>query len=159
MISATLCSMKSIAALALALSLATPAFAQAPLEAGAMVDSFEMIPDRTVIFAPQADGKLRIIKVTDKDRLAPMPRNPGEVAIAMTYALEIGAVIEFNSGLDYAFTYAARATGSGDAVPLSTCPVRGDAVAQDQWPQGFKSIVIGPLTRLDGPIVCEHPAN
>lgn len=152
--------MKIAAALAFSLALAAPAFAQTqPPEAGAIVDSFEMIPDRTVIFAPRDDGRLRIVKVTDRDRLAPMPRNPGEVAIAMTYALEIGAVIEFNSGLDYAFSYEAHATGAGDVIAIPTCPVRGNAVAQDQWPQGLRTIVIGPLTRLDGPAICEHPVN
>lgn len=150
--------MKIAAPFALALAFSAPAFAQAPAT-GAIVDSFEMVPDRTVIFAPQADGQLKILNVTDKDRLAPMPRNPGEVAIAMTYGLEIGAVIEFNSGLGYAFGYAATALGAGDEVQLPTCPVRGDAVAADQWPQGFKTIRIGGLKRIEGSAVCEHPAQ
>jgi len=142
-----------IAVLAFALAFAAPAIAQTP-EAGAIVDGFEMVPDRTVIFAPREDGRLHILKVTDKDRLAPMPRNSGEVAISLTVAREIGAVIEFNSGLDYTFTYQAS---TGEAVSIPTCPVRGDAVAQDQWPQGYRSIVVGGLQRVDGMAACEHP--
>lgn len=142
-----------IAILAFALAIAAPAFAQTP-EAGAVVEQFEMVPDRTVIFAPRDDGRLHILKVTDKDRLAPMPRNPGEVAISLTVAREIGAVIEFNSGLDYNFSYQAS-TGEGVSIP--TCPVRGNAVAQDQWPQGYRSIVVGGLKRVDSVTVCEHP--
>lgn len=117
----------------------------APLVAGAIVESFEMVPDRTVIFAPTADGKIRIVKSTDKNRLAPMPRNTGEVAVSLTVAREIGAVIEFNNGLDHAFAYEAR---SGD-MRIPTCPVRDNAVASDQWPQGYKSIHIGPIKRVD----------
>ncbi len=147
--------MKIAAAIALALAFSAPAFAQAPV-AGALVDSFEMIPDRTVIFAPQDDGKLKILKVTDKDRLAPMPRNSGEVAISLTVAREIGAVLEFNSGLAYTFTYGAS---TGEAVSIPTCPVRGNAVAQDQWPEGFRSIIVGGLKRVDGVGSCEHPAQ
>jgi hypothetical protein len=147
--------MKIAAVLAFAVLLAAPALAQAPV-AGATVDRFEMVPDRTVIFTPQDDGRMHILKVTDKDRLAPMPRNPGEVAISLTVAREIGAVLEFNSGLAYAFTYQAS---TGDAVSIPTCPVRGDAVAQDQWPEGFRSIIVGGLKRVDGVGSCEHPAQ
>jgi dienelactone hydrolase len=128
----------------------------APPPAGAVVDSFEMVPDRTVILAPREDGRLHILKVTDKDRLAPMPRNPGQVAISLTVAREIGAVLEFNSGLDYNFSYQAS---TGDAVSIPTCPVRGNAVSQDQWPQGYRSIVVGGLKRVDGVTACEHPAQ
>lgn len=147
--------MKIAIALAVIIAVAAPAFAQTPT-AGAIVDSFEMVPDRTVIFAPRGDGKLHILKITDKDRLAPMPRNPGEVAISLTVAREIGAVLEFNSGLSYTFTYQAS---TGEAVRIPTCPVRGDAVAQDQWPEGFRSIIFGGLKRVDGVAACEHPAR
>ena len=123
----------------------------APLVAGAIVESFEMVPDRTVIFAPTSDGKIRIVKSTDKNRLAPMPRNPGEVAVSLTVAREIGAVIEFNNGLDHAFVYEAR---TGD-MRIPTCPVRDNAVASDQWPQGYRSIVIGPLKRAERTSPCE----
>jgi hypothetical protein len=138
----------------LMIATATPALAQTtpvPLEAGALVESFEMVPDRTVIFAPTADGKLRIVKSTDKDRLAPMPRNPGEVAVSLTVAREIGAVVEFNSGLAYSFRYEARA---GEAR-IPTCPVRDNAVASDQWPQGYRSIHIGPITKVERTAACD----
>lgn len=147
--------MRLLASLALAAALAGAAHAQPPV-AGETVEAFEMAPDRTVIFEPQADGKLKILKVTDKDRLAPMPRNPGQVAIAMTLAREIGAVIEFNSGLDYDFSYQAR---TGEAVAIPTCPVRGDAVAADQWPQGYKTITIGQLKRIENAAVCATAAE
>jgi len=124
-----------------------------PLEVDAIVESFEMIPDRTVIFAGTKDGKMRIVTSTDKDRLAPMPRNPGEVAVSLTVAREIGAVIEFNNGLDYTFAYEARA--GGERIP--TCPVRDNAVASDQWPQGYASIVVGPLTRVERSASCDAP--
>jgi hypothetical protein len=88
---------------------------------------------------------------TDKNRLAPMPRNPGEVAVSLTVAREIGAVIEFNNGLDHAFVYEARA----GETRLPTCPVRDNAVASDQWPQGYRSIVIGPLKRVERTAPCE----
>ena len=122
-----------------------------PLETGAVVERFEMVPDRTVIFAPAEGGKVRIITSTDKDRLAPMPRNPGEVAVSLTVAREIGAVIEFNSGLDFSFRYEALAGGAR----IPTCPVRDNSVASDQWPQGYRSIVIGPWTQVERTAECD----
>ena len=145
--------MKTQLVACLCVCLGGPARAQS-LQAGMVVDSFEMVPDRTVIFAPQDDGRLRIVRVTDKDRLAPMPRNPGEVAIAMTYGLEIGAVIEFNSGLPYAFSYVATASGAGESLRIPTCPVRAQSVAAEQWPEGFKAITVSALLRIDGPATC-----
>jgi hypothetical protein len=44
--------MKIAACLAIVLAAAAPAFAQTPV-AGAVVERFEMAPDRTVIFAPR----------------------------------------------------------------------------------------------------------
>lgn len=145
--------MKTQLVACLCVCLSGPAWAQS-LQAGMVVDRFEMIPDRTVIFAPQDDGRLRIVRVTDNDRLAPMPRNPGEVAIAMTYGLEIGAVIEFNSGLAYAFSYVATASGAGESLRIPTCPVRAQSVAAEQWPEGFKAITVSALRRIDGPATC-----
>jgi len=124
-----------------------------PLEVGAVVESFEMAPDRTVIFEPMADGKVRILSAIDRDRLAPMPRNPGQVAVSLTVAQEIGAVMEFNSGLGFTFSYEAKVGG----VAIPACPVRGNAVASDQWPQGYTSIVIGGLKRIEDAAACEHP--
>lgn len=130
-----------------------------PLEVGAVVDGFEMAPDRTVIFELTDDGRIHILSATDNDRLAPMPRNPGQVAVSLTVAQEIGAVMEFNSGLDHAFTYAASTPGIDGRVVVPSCPVKGDAVSSDQWPQGYTSIRVGELKRIDGPAVCEHPAQ
>lgn len=155
--------MKRAIVLSLVALLAAPALAQqvtgkrpatvlppaVPLEVGAVVDSFEMVPDRTVIFEPLADGKVRIVSATDKDRLAPMPRNPGQVAVSLTVAQEIGAVMEFNSGLDHHVSYAASVMREGSAMRVHACPVKGDAVSSDQWPEGYTSITIGPLTRVD----------
>ncbi len=123
----------------------------APLEAGAVVERFEMVPDRTVIFEPMADGRIRIVKATDKDRHAPMPRNPGQVAVSLTVAQEIGAVMEFNSGLDHHVSYEASVMRDGALMRLHACPVKGDAVSSDQWPEGYTSILVGPLTRVDSP--------
>lgn len=119
---------------------------------------FEMVPNRTVIFRPLGDGRMLIVKADD-DRHAPMPRNPGEVAVSLTQALEIGSVLEFNSGLSYGFTYRALAPSGPDADvvllhPLETCSVGPDRVSSDQWPQPFKRIVIAGLARHDGPPTC-----
>lgn len=161
--------MKLPAALCLSLLLAAPALAQvtgkrpapvlppaAPLEIGAIVESFEMVPDRTVIFEPVADGKIRIISATDKDRHAPMPRTPGQVAVSLTVAREIGAVMEFNSGLDHNVSYVASVIREGSAMRVPSCPVKGDAVSSDQWPEGYVSIHIGPLAHVDS-AACELP--
>jgi len=161
--SVTLGGMKLAITLLCSALIATPALAQpatgkrpapvlppaAPLEVGAVVDSFEMVPDRTVIFEPLADGKIRIVSATDKDRLAPMPRNPGQVAVSLTVAQEIGAVMEFNSGLDHHVSYAASVMREGVAMRVHACPVKGDAVSSDQWPEGYTSIHVGPLTRVE----------
>lgn len=146
--------MKLVAAILAIAAFPATAHAQqqpTPLQAGAVVERFEMVPDRTVIFEPAPDGKLRILKSTDRDRLAPMPRNPGEVAVSLTVAREIGAVLEFNSGLDFSFRYEARA----GETQLPTCPVRDSGVASDQWPQGYRSIEIGPLMRVERTAPCD----
>jgi len=162
MFSVTLSLMKRAVVLSLAALLAAPALAQVtgkrpapvlppavPLEVGAVVESFEMVPDRTVIFEPAADGKIRIVSATDRDRHALMPRNPGQVAVSLTVAQEIGAVMEFNSGLDHNVSYAASVMREGSAVRVPSCPVKGNAVSSDQWPEGYTSIHIGPLTRVE----------
>jgi hypothetical protein len=154
--------MKLAAVLSVLLVLCAPAIAQTvtgkrpapvlppavPLEVGALVESFEMVPDRTVIFEPVADGKIRIVSATDKDRHAPMPRNPGQVAVSLTVAQEIGAVMEFNSGLDHHVSYVASIMREGGRMRVHACPVKGDAVSSDQWPEGYMSIHVGPLTRV-----------
>jgi len=161
--SATLEAMKIVVALLCSALMASPVLAQqvtgkrpapvlpeaTPLEVGAVVESFEMVPDRTVIFEPAADGKIRIISATDKNRHAPMPRHAGQVAVSLTVAQEIGAVMEFNSGLDHNVSYAASVMREGVAMRVHACPVKGDAVSSDQWPEGYTSIHVGPLTRVE----------
>lgn len=163
--SVTLGHMKPAISLLCSILAATPALAQqptgkrpapvlppaVPLEVGAVVESFEMIPDRTVIFEPAADGKIRIIRATDKDRHAPMPRNPGQVAVSLTVAQEIGAVMEFNSGLDHHVSYAASVLREGTLMRVHACPVKANAVSSDQWPEGYVSIHVGPLKRVESP--------
>ncbi len=155
--------MRTLSALLLTCAFAAPVFAQAPPTpvAGETVSSFEMVPDRTVIFEPTADGRLKIVKVTENDGHAPMPRNPGQVAMSMNYALEIGTVVEFNSGLDYDFSWQAMAVKADEAdpakailLPIESCPVQGKAVSSDQWPQPYPRIAIGRLARLAGPTAC-----
>jgi hypothetical protein len=124
----------------------------APLVAGARVESFEAGPDRTVIFAPTADGKIRIVTSTQANRLAPMLRHPGKVAVSLSVARVIGAVIAFGSGRDHGFVCEA---GAGD-MRIATCPVRDNRLAADQWPQGYRSIVIGPRTRVGRTTPCER---
>jgi hypothetical protein len=155
--------MKIAAVLSVSLFLCMPALAQtvtgkrpalvlppaAPLEIGSVVESFEMVPDRTVIFEPVADGQVRIVSAIDKDRLAPMPRNPGQVAVSLTVAQEIGAVMEFNSGLDHHLGYVASVMVEGTRMHVHSCPVKRDAVSSDQWPEGYTSIHVGPLTRVE----------
>ena len=144
--------------------IAAPAFAQTPKPpvVGETVSAFEMVPDRTVIFEPVADGQLKIVKVTENDGHAPMPRNPGQVAVAMNYALEIGTMMEFNSGLDYGFSYAAMVMKADDRepsritlLPIESCPVNGQSVGSDQWPQPYPRIAIARFARKDGPAACE----
>lgn len=161
--SATLPDMKPAAALLLALAIGGSALAQPPtgkrpapvlppaepLVVGAVVDSFEMAPDRTVIFEPTEDGKIRIVSATDNDRLAPMPRNSGQVAVSLTVAQEIGAVMEFNSGLDHAISYQAATSADGERARIPSCPVKGNAVSSDQWPEGYTSIHVSGLKRVD----------
>lgn len=161
--------MKRAIVLSFVALLATPALAQVtgkrpapvlppavPLEVGAVVDSFEMVPDRTVIFEPAADGKIRIVSATDKDRHVPMPRNPGQVAVSLTVAQEIGAMMEFNSGLDHNVGYVASVMREGGAMRVPSCPLKGNAVSSDQWPEGYTSIHIGPLARVDS-AACDLP--
>ena len=144
--------------------IAAPAFAQTPKPpvVGETVSAFEMVPDRTLIFEPVADGQLKIVKVTENDGHAPMPRNPGQVAVAMNYALEIGTMMEFNSGLDYGFSYAAIVMKADDRepsritlLPIESCPVNGQSVGPDQWPQPYPRIAIARFARKDGPAACE----
>jgi hypothetical protein len=144
-----------LAALALAAALISPAHAQtAPVE-GAVVEAFELIGDRTVFFEPAADGKIRILRVIDNSRSMPIPKTPGQVGVGMTFAREIGTVIEFNSGLDYGFTYKAGVVTKGDGVdivnPLEVCPIGKGLVGAEQWPIPYPRILISNVARNDAP--------
>ncbi len=145
--------MKRLLAL-LGLVLAAPAVAQTPDKlpiAGETLQSFLMAPGLTVIFAPTADGKLTILSVSE-DPHAPVPRNPGQVAVAMSYNPELGTLVEFNSGLANDINYEARQPNA--AQPLPTCTVRSDAVGSDQWPQSIPVLVISAVKRHDGKPDC-----
>jgi hypothetical protein len=139
-----------------------PAMAQAVPVAGETLLSLPMVEDRTVIFEPTADGQLKIIKVENDNPHAAVPRNPGQVAVTMNYALEIGTVIEFNSGLDYDASYRAvaiipstRDSGEFTLRNIDSCPIAGNAVSSDQWPQPYPVISITRVERLQGAAVCK----
>jgi hypothetical protein len=153
--------MKWITSLVLGAALSAPAAGQTAPVAGETVVALELVDDRTVIFEPTADGRMKIISVVEKDPHAPMPRNNGQVAVTMNYAREIGTVIEFNSGLEYDFSYAAHSVAANPDDPqkvnlaqLPSCPVRGDAVASDQWPQPYRRIAITRIERYTGSPAC-----
>jgi hypothetical protein len=141
----------------IAWAISAPAFAQAPVVAGETYFAIDLVPDRTVIFEPQADGRLKVIRITDGNGRAPMPHNPGQVAVSMNYAPEIGTVIEFNNGLDHGFSYDALAVKADSADPskfmlmgIEGVPVDGKAVSSEQWPQSYPRVAITRVTRKDG---------
>lgn len=153
--------MKWIAAVVFTGMLSAPAFGQSAPVVGETVAAIELVEDRTVIFAPTDDGRMKILSVIDRNPHAPMPRNKGQVAVTMNYAREIGTVIEFNSGLDFDFSYVALSVAAHpddpqkvNIVPIPSCPVRGDAVASDQWPQPYRRIAITRLEKYEGPATC-----
>ncbi|MDP3738467.1 MAG: hypothetical protein Q8R02_13825 [Hyphomonadaceae bacterium] len=144
--------------IALSLLAAPAAFAQAAPVAGASVDGFELVEDRTVIFELLGDGKVKILKVEEKNPHAAMPRNPGQVAVTMNYAREIGTVIEFNSGLDYAVDYKATLVGppegGNQTAEAAVCAVNDQSVGSEQWPQPFPKILLSGFRRNDRPKPC-----
>jgi hypothetical protein len=78
------------------------------------------------------------------------------------YAHEIGTVIEFNNGLSYGFSYNAMAVKTDDKDPskvillaIDSCPVNGEAVSSDQWPQPYPRIAITGFARKEGSISCD----
>jgi hypothetical protein len=148
--------MRRMSASLIAWAISAPAFAQAPIVAGETYFAIDLVPDRTVVFEPQADGRLKILKVTDGDGHAPIPRNPGQVTVSMNSAPEIGTVIEFDNGLDYGFSYNALAVKADSAdpsrfvlLPIDSAPVSGQAVSTGQWPQPFPRIAITKVARKD----------
>jgi hypothetical protein len=145
-----------IVALILAVALGAPAFAQTAPAAGSIVDSFELINNRAVFFEPTTDGKFKILRVVDNSRSEPIPKTSGQVAVAMTFAREIGTVIEFNSGLPYAVDYTAAVVTPGDGVdplkPLKVCPIGDSLIAAEQFPEPYGRIRIAGFTKRDAPL-------
>ncbi len=141
--------------------MAPATFAQAQFAApvaGQIVEGFEMVEDRTVIFEPAGDGKVKILSVENDNPAAPAPRNPGQVAVAMNYALETGTLLEFNNGLDYAFEYEAVLVGpsgpGGGAKGETVCPIRKGAVGSESWPQPYPKIIVSGFRRSEGAAGC-----
>jgi hypothetical protein len=128
-----------------------PAFAEPPL-AGQTVDSIEMAVDRSVIFEPTADGRLRILKVIDKDRTVQLPRVAGQVAVAMSYNREGGTILEFNNGLAWNFDYDLRfVSAEGQSIPpaFPVCTIGSERVGTEHWPQPYPTIVLSRFRRAD----------
>ena len=145
-----------LVSLAAAVCSGAPAFAQTAPAAGSIVDSFELINNRAVFFEPTTDGKLRILRVVDNSRSEPIPKTSGQVAVAMTFAREIGTVIEFNSGLPYAVDYTAAVVTPGDGVEalkqLKVCPIGDSLIAAEQFPEPYGRIRIAGFTKRDAPL-------
>jgi hypothetical protein len=138
--------------IAAAILLSTPAALADPPVAGATVDSIEMAVDRSVIFEPAADGRLRILKVIEKDRTVQLPRVAGQVAVAMSYNREGGTILEFNNGLTWSFDYDLRfLTPDGEAVAPAypVCTVGSERVGTEHWPQPYPSIVHSGFRKAD----------
>jgi hypothetical protein len=154
--SASLPAMKVVAALASAVAISGAAFAQTAPAAGSVVDSFELINNRAVFFEPAAGGKLKILRVVDNSRSEPIPKTPGQVAVAMTFAREIGTLIEFNSGLPYAVDYTAMVVtpggGAEATTPLKVCPIGDELIASEQFPEPYGRIRIAGFTKRDAPL-------
>ena len=154
--SASLTAMKIAAVLASAATIGGAASAQTAPAAGSIVDSFELINNRAVFFEPAPDGKLKILRVVDNSRSEPIPKTPGQVAVAMTFAREIGTMIEFNSGLPYAVDYTARVVTPGNGAEatasLKVCPIGDGLIATEQFPEPYGRIRIAGFTKRDAPL-------
>lgn len=148
--------MRFAPALVLAAAISSAASAQTAPSAGSIVDSFELINNRAVFFEPAPDGKLKILRVVDNSRSEPIPKTPGQVAVAMTFAREIGTVIEFNSGLPYAVDYTAMVVTPGDGVevmkPLKVCPIGDGMIVAEQFPEPYGRIRIAGFTKREAPL-------
>ncbi len=148
--------MKIVVGLFLAAAIGGAASAQTAPVAGSVVDGFELVNNRAVIFEPTPDGKLRILRVVDNSRSEPIPKTPGQVAVAMTFAQEIGTMIEFNSGLPYAVDYEAAVVTPGDGVeilkPLKVCPIGDSLIAAEQFPEPYGRIRITGFTKREAPL-------
>lgn len=131
--------------------IAAPARAESPV-AGTTVDSIEMAVDRSVIFEPTPDGRLRILKVIDNDRTVQLPRVAGQVAVAMGYNREGGTILEFNNGLAYNFDYDLRfisPEGVSVAPSFPVCTVGSERVGTEHWPQPYPKLVISAFRRAE----------
>jgi hypothetical protein len=153
--SANLAAMRIFVSLAF-VALGVPTYAQTAPAAGSIVDSFELIGDRAVFFEPAPDGRLKILRVVDNSRSEPIPKTPGQVAVAMTFAQEIGTVIEFNSGLPYAVDYTAMvvtpAAGAEALKQLKVCPIGDSLISAEQFPEPYGRIRISGFTKRDAPL-------
>jgi hypothetical protein len=111
-----------------------------------------MAVDRAVIFEPTTDGRLRVLKVIDKDRTVQLPRVAGQVAVAMSYNREGGTILEFNNGLPWNFDYDLRFVSSdGKSVPpaFPVCTVGSERVGTEHWPQPYPAIVLSRFRKAD----------
>jgi hypothetical protein len=140
----------------LAAAISSAASAQTAPAAGSIVDSFELINNRAVFFEPALDGKLKILRVVDNSRSEPIPKTSGQVAVAMTFAREIGTVIEFNSGLSYAVDYSAMVVTPDNGVdlmkPLKVCPIGDGLISAEQFPEPYGRIMISGFTKRAAPL-------
>ena len=145
--------MRPAAVLVLAAAVSGAALAQTAPAAGSVVDSFELINNRAVFFEPAPDGRLKILRVVDNSRSEPIPKTSGQVAVAMTFAREIGTVIEFNSGLPYAVDYTAAVVTPDDGLkPLKVCPIGDGMITAEQFPEPYQRIRIAGFTKRDAPL-------
>lgn len=132
----------------------------APPAVGAVVDRLEMAQDRTIYFEPTADGKFRIVSVLDGDPHSQVPKKPGQVGVAFSYAPEIGSVLDINSGLDFAFDWTAELAspqaGESAMRAVTVCPVGRGQIAAEQWPASYPMVVLSRLTRHEGAVSCER---
>jgi hypothetical protein len=148
--------MRFVPALVLAAAVSSAASAQTAPAAGSVVNSFELINNRAVFFEPAPDGKLKILRVVDNSRSEPIPKTTGQVAVAMTFAREIGTVIEFNSGLPYAVDYTATVVAPDDSgsagTPLKVCPIGDSMITAEQFPEPYGRIRIAGFAKRDAPL-------
>jgi hypothetical protein len=145
--------MRRMSASLIAWAISAPAFAQAPLVAGETYFAIDLVPDRTVVFEPQADGRLKVIRITDGSGHA-SGRVPGQVAVSMNYTPGIGTVIAFNNGLDHGLSYDALAVKTDEKdparfvlSPIDSAPVSGQAATSGQWAESFSRIAISKVAR------------
>jgi hypothetical protein len=102
---------------------------------------------------PVADGQVRILKVYEKDRTVQLPRIAGQVAVAMSFNNEGGAILEFNNGLAWNFDYDLQIVGPNGAridPRFPVCTVGGERFGTEHWPLPYKRLVISGFRRING---------